>query len=90
MRGVSPVPREGVGNLLHLQQGAFALPFDLLASREIANIFENSDFIYMLNQQYLVTGTAGTRTLKGTGYRRAITDKMVQVNICLLNWMFYL
>ncbi len=49
-RGVSPVPREGVGNLLHLQQGAFALPFDLLASREIANIFENSDFIYMLNQ----------------------------------------
>jgi len=23
---------------------------DLLASREIANIFENSDFIYMLNQ----------------------------------------
>ncbi len=50
LRGVSPVPREGVGNLLHLQQGAFALPFDLLASREIANIFENSDFIYMLNQ----------------------------------------
>ena len=32
------------------RQGAFALPYDLLASREIENIFENSDFIYMLNQ----------------------------------------
>lgn len=31
-------------------QGAFALPYDLLASPEIANILENSDFIYMLNQ----------------------------------------
>lgn len=50
-RGVSPVPREGVGNLLAFgQQGAFALPYDLLRSPEIANILENSDFIYMLNQ----------------------------------------
>lgn len=51
-RRVSPVPREGVGNLLFdiKEQGAFSLPYDLLASREIENIFENSDFIYMLNQ----------------------------------------
>ena len=27
-----------------------ALPYDLLASAEIENIFENSDFIYLLNQ----------------------------------------
>lgn len=32
------------------RQGAFALPYDLLASREIENIFENSDFVYLLNQ----------------------------------------
>ena len=32
------------------RQGAFALPYDLLRSPEIANILENSDFIYMLNQ----------------------------------------
>ena len=32
------------------RQGAFTLPYDLLSSREIENIFENSDFIYMLNQ----------------------------------------
>jgi hypothetical protein len=31
-------------------QGACSLLHDLLASREIENIFENSDFIYMLNQ----------------------------------------
>lgn len=51
-RRVSPVLREGVGNLLFdiQEQGAFSLPYDLLASREIENIFENSDFIYMLNQ----------------------------------------
>ena len=51
-RRVSPVPREGVGNLLFIirEQGTFSLPYDLLASREIENIFENSDFIYMLNQ----------------------------------------
>ena len=48
-KGVSPVPREGVGNLLFLQ-GACSLPFDMLLSREIENIFENSDFILMLNQ----------------------------------------
>ena len=49
-RWVSPVPREGLGDLLYSQQGALTLPYDLLASREIENIFENSDFIYMLNQ----------------------------------------
>lgn len=51
-RRVSPVPREGVGNLLFdmKEKGAFSLPYDLLSSREIENIFENSDFIYMLNQ----------------------------------------
>lgn len=51
-RRVSPVLREGVGNLLFdiQEQGAFSLPYDLLSSREIENIFENSDFIYMLNQ----------------------------------------
>ena len=32
------------------RQGALTLPYDLLASREIENIFENSDFIYLLNQ----------------------------------------
>ena len=32
------------------RQGAFALPYDLLSSREVENIFENSDFVYMLNQ----------------------------------------
>ena len=49
-RWVSPVPREGLGDLLYSQQGALTLPYDLLASREVENIFENSDFIYMLNQ----------------------------------------
>jgi hypothetical protein len=51
-RRVSPVPREGVGNLLFdmKEKGAFSLPYDLLASREVENIFENSDFVYMLNQ----------------------------------------
>ena len=33
-----------------MRQGAFTLPFDLLASKEIENIIENSDYIYMLNQ----------------------------------------
>ena len=32
------------------RQGAFALPYDLLSSREVENIFENSDFILMMNQ----------------------------------------
>ena len=49
-RWVSPVPREGLGDLLYSQQGALTLPYDLLSSREVTNIFENSDFIYMLNQ----------------------------------------
>lgn len=33
-----------------MRQGAFTLPFDLLSSREVENIFENSDYICMLNQ----------------------------------------
>ena len=32
------------------RQGAFALPYDLLSSREVENIFENSDFVLMMNQ----------------------------------------
>ena len=32
------------------RQGALTLPYDLLSSREVENIFENSDFVYMLNQ----------------------------------------
>ncbi len=49
-RGVRTVPREGVGNLLLRWQGAFALPYDFLCSPQVANIFENSDFVYLLNQ----------------------------------------
>ena len=49
-RWVSPVPREGLGDLLYSQKGALTLPYDMLSSREVTNIFENSDFIYMLNQ----------------------------------------
>ena len=33
-----------------MRQGAFTLPFDLLDSKEIENILENSDYICMLNQ----------------------------------------
>ena len=50
-RGVSPVPREGVGNLLAFgQQGAFALPYDMFRSQEIQNILDTTNFIMMLNQ----------------------------------------
>ena len=50
-RGVSPVPREGVGNLLAFgQQGAFALPYDLLQSHTARTMLANSEFIIMLNQ----------------------------------------
>lgn len=48
-RGVRSVLWEGLGNR-YFVVGAFALPADLLRSPEIANILENSDFIYMLNQ----------------------------------------
>lgn len=48
-RGVRSVLWEGVGNR-YLVVGAFALPADLLASKEIENIFDNTDFILMLNQ----------------------------------------
>ena len=49
-RGVRSVLREGVENLPLRWQGVFTLPYDLLSSREVENIFENSDFVYMLNQ----------------------------------------
>lgn len=39
----------GLGNR-YFVVGAFALPADLLASPEIENIFDNTDFILMLNQ----------------------------------------
>lgn len=53
----SRIPREGyvrfcgrsLGNR-YFVVGAFALPADLLASPEIENIFDNTDFILMLNQ----------------------------------------
>lgn len=48
-RGVRSVPWEGLGNR-YFVVGAFALPADLLASPEIENIFDNTDFILMLNQ----------------------------------------
>lgn len=49
-RGVRSVPREGVKNLPLRWQGIFTLPFDFLCSPQVANIFENSDFVYLLNQ----------------------------------------
>ena len=48
-RGVRSVLWEGLGNR-YFVVGAFALPADLLSSREVENIFENSDFVLMLNQ----------------------------------------
>ena len=48
-RGVCSVLWEGLGNR-YFVVGAFALPADLLASPEIENIFDNTDFILMLNQ----------------------------------------
>lgn len=48
-RGVRSVLWEGLGNR-YFVVGAFALPADLLASPEIENIFDNTDFILMLNQ----------------------------------------
>ncbi len=51
-RRVSPVPREGVGNLLSIirEQGAFSLPYDLLQSHTARTMLANSEFIIMLNQ----------------------------------------
>ncbi len=49
LRGVRSVLWEGLGNR-YFVVGAFALPADLLASPEIENIFDNTDFILMLNQ----------------------------------------
>lgn len=48
-RGVRSVLWEGLGNR-YFVVGAFALPADLLTSMEIENIFDNTDFILMLNQ----------------------------------------
>lgn len=50
MRGVSPVPREGVGNLPSNRQGALTLPYDLLQSHTARTMLSNSEFIVMLNQ----------------------------------------
>lgn len=49
LRGVRSVLWEGLGNR-YFVVGAFALPADLLTSMEIENIFDNTDFILMLNQ----------------------------------------
>lgn len=48
-RGVRSVLWEGLGNR-YFVVGAFALPADLLMSKEIENIFDNTDFVLMLNQ----------------------------------------
>ena len=48
-RGVRSVLWEGLGNR-YFVVGAFALPADLLTSQEIGNIFDNTDFVLMLNQ----------------------------------------
>lgn len=48
-RGVRSVLWEGIGNR-YFVVGAFALPADLLMSKEIENIFDNTDFVLMLNQ----------------------------------------
>lgn len=48
-RGVRSVLWEGLGNR-YFVVGAFALPADLLTSQEIENIFDNTDFVLMLNQ----------------------------------------
>lgn len=48
-RGVRSVLWEGLGNR-YFVVGAFALPADLLTNQEIENIFDNTDFVLMLNQ----------------------------------------
>lgn len=51
-RRVSPVPREGVGNLLFdmKEQGAFSLPYELLKSDTARLMLANSEFLILLNQ----------------------------------------
>lgn len=51
-RRVSPVLREGVGNLLFdiQEQGAFSLPYYLLDSVLASTMLSNSEYIVMLNQ----------------------------------------
>lgn len=51
-RRVSPVPREGVGNLLFdiKEQGAFTLPYELLKSDTARLMLANSEFLILLNQ----------------------------------------
>ncbi len=51
-RRVSPVPREGVGNLLFIirEQGAFSLPDDLLQNYTATTMLANSEFVALLKQ----------------------------------------
>lgn len=51
-RRVSPVPREGVGNLLFdtKEQGAFFLPYDMLQNYTAMTMLANSEFIALLKQ----------------------------------------
>lgn len=51
-RRVSPVPREGVGNLLFdmKEQGAFTLPYDLLQNYTATTMLANSEFVALLKQ----------------------------------------
>ena len=51
-RRVSPVPREGVGNLLFIirEQGTFSLPYELLKSDTARLMLANSEFLILLNQ----------------------------------------
>lgn len=50
-RRVSPVWREGVGNLPQmLWQGAFSLPYELLKSDTARLMLANSEFLILLNQ----------------------------------------
>ena len=50
-RRVSPVWREGVGNLPQmLWQGAFSLPYDLLQNYTATTMLANSEFVALLKQ----------------------------------------
>ena len=47
---------------------------DLLASREIENIFENSDFVYMLNQ----SGSMSVKLFRHTGYESILEGEVTE------------
>lgn len=51
-RRVSPVPREGVGNLLFIirEQGAFPIPYDLLQNYTATTMLANLEFVALLKQ----------------------------------------